>query len=61
MKVLIYCDYNTKKNDDDDDDDDDDYSDDNCDYGSDDDDRLCLWYRIIISSPCISLMSQEQQ
>ena len=39
MKVLIYCDYNINKNDDYDDDD---YSDDNCDYGSDDDDRLCL-------------------
>jgi hypothetical protein len=39
MKVLIYCDYYIIKNDDDDDDDD---SDDNCDYGSDNDDRLCL-------------------
>ena len=58
MKVLIYCDYNINKNDDDDDDD---YSDSNCDYGSDDDDRLCLWYGIIISSSCISIMSQEQQ
>ncbi len=41
MKVLNYCDYYSNKNDDDDDDDDD-YSVDNCDYGSDDDDRLCL-------------------
>jgi len=38
---MIYCDYYINKNDDDDDDDDD-YSDDNCDYGSDDGDRLCI-------------------
>ena len=49
MKVLVYCDYNINNNNNDDDDDDD-YSNDNC----DDDDRLCVWYRKIISSPCIT-------
>ena len=59
---LIYCDNGVNYNNNNDNNNNND-SDDDCDKDSDDDDWSCLWYRLwwIISSPCISVMSQEQQ